>query len=379
MVSKKVVYVFVVGLFLVLSIYIVSAKHAGWHFWGPDVQEAPFDATVSIANSPPTIVSWTEPDFDTSNGGIDAWPPTSCGTTTVVGEGGAPDSDQLGFVVTVTDPNTDSDLDGAAAVTLTVQDLAVSPTVTHVGSCVRIAGSVGGADGVDFRCSFTMDFHDSDTVNWIAEVTATDDPGLAATNDLVQSDGGANYPFFDYGSLFDVDVTDSNDPTVPLDTLEWTGIVVTSTDKNADTNLVVQNCGNGAIDGTNPFNAGANYVTVRGRDLTNSPSTDFMEPDTFMVDQNSDPCTAGQRLDDSASGVDDSGVTPISVLDVAIATGASVTDNIYFCIQAINQVPTRGSSPITSDSYSSSNPPASGWEVNACEAACPYDDVGDDV
>ena len=377
MVNKRVL---MFGIFVVVGLLVVSlvsAKHSFWHVWGEEPREAPFDAEVTLANSAPTITSWTEPDFDTVNAGLDAWPPTSCGTSTIVGEGGVADGNNLGVVVTVTDANTDSDLNAVAVVDIIVQDLPASPTVTHLGSCSLIVASIDGDNDADFRCTFDMDFHDAQAGNWVVEITATDDQAAVATNDGQQSDGGANYPYFTYGSLFDIDITDSDDPTIPLDTLSWSGIQVTSTDVVSTTNLIAQNCGNGAILGTNPHNALDSYITVRGRDLANAAATDLMEPDTFSVDETAAPCNVGQRFDDSASAVNDTGVNPISVLGINVPTGAAVTDSLYFCLEAINQVPTRGNSPITADSYSSTNA-GNSWEVNACETSC-ASDVGDDV
>lgn len=53
---------------LVMSSF-VSANHAWWHPWGEEVKEAPFDASVQLANSPPTIVKLF-PVYDRTTGGV---------------------------------------------------------------------------------------------------------------------------------------------------------------------------------------------------------------------------------------------------------------------------------------------------------------------
>ncbi len=62
--NRKIIYVGFLLVFLVLGILsvvsFVSARHAWWHPWGEEVQEAPFEATVGLANSPPTIVALLE-------------------------------------------------------------------------------------------------------------------------------------------------------------------------------------------------------------------------------------------------------------------------------------------------------------------------------
>jgi hypothetical protein len=127
--------------------------------------------------------------------------------------------------------------------------------------------------------------------------------------------------------------------------------------------------GNEPIDGTGPFNAGDSYITVRGRDLANPGVTDFIEPDTFSVDQLG-TCSTGNLLDNDPSGVDDTGVIAISVVDVAVTIGASVTDDLFFCMEDINPNTFRGGDPITVDSYSSTNA-GNSWEINVCASACP--------
>ncbi len=59
---------------IVLSIVsFVSAKHAWWHPWGEEPQEAPFEASVLLANAPPTIqYIFPVTDVDNSNVAIPA-------------------------------------------------------------------------------------------------------------------------------------------------------------------------------------------------------------------------------------------------------------------------------------------------------------------
>ena len=363
---------FILMIFLFASLGFIFAEE------GELAAAKPADVSVSLSNSVPTIVSWTRPDYDSTNGAtFDAWPPTACSTTTVQRVTGVSE----GLVVTISDANGYSDLDDTASVTVTITgSVTVNPTCTLIGP-----GS--GPNEADFHCTFDMDFFNEGGLsnNWDITVTAvTDDSGGSASGVPLVSDGSATQPYFNFGTLVDLDISDEGDPgDGSLDTLTWSGVQTTSTDVNSDQFLIVRNCGNIDIDGTNGFSASDSYITVRGRDLVNPGATDYMEPDTFFVDEATDSCDTGvgQQLDNVNNLGDDSGIDPISVLDLAIPTGESSNANMYFCLESINpDAPgctpgdatkaCRGKTPITVDSYTTVT---NKWQIDACESGCPSD------
>jgi len=379
--EKRVVLSIVFGLVVISSVLMVSAGIADWFKFGSDdggegELPASTDVSISMSNSAPHIDSWSEPDLDNTLGGIQAWPPTSCTTTTVATGGNS-----VGVDVIVLDSNGDGDLNNVGLVGITVSRGATS----HVGSCTLDASTISGDNSdnfATFNCQFDMDFYDPAAGDWEIEITAQDVPGDPADNNNQQSDGGASYPFFAYESSYDIRVKDDDDPDYITaggsgeDTLAWTGILAEDADvlagipKGAGTGggyLTVQNCGNEPLDGTAPYNAVDSYITVKGFDLSNPGNTDKMEPDTFMVDEAVAACTAGQLLDNADPQTN---IVATPVLDVLVSAGATQEGNLYFCLKDINPGALRGNDPITSDGYSTTNPGGTVWEVNACESGC---------
>jgi len=356
-------------VFLIVFLFAsLSFVYADDELEGELAASKPADVSITLGNSDPDIVSWTRPDYDSTNGAtFDAWPPTACNNpsaTTIERIAGVSE----GLVVTISDANGDNDLDGTAVVTVTVTgSVTVNPTCTLIGT------SIDGDNFADFHCPFDMDFFNEGGLsnNWDITITAaTDDSGGSASGVPLASDGSANRPYFNYGTLVDLEISDDGDPgDGSLDTLTWSGIQATSTDVDANEYLIVQNCGNIAIDGSSSFSASDSYITVKGRDLVNSPTTDYMEPDTFFVDQAIGSCTGdtGQQLDNIDEG-DDTNVVAISVLDVGIPTGASSTNNMYFCLNDINSNTYRGNDPITIATYTTLT---NKWDIDACETGCP--------
>ena len=116
---------------LIVSIISVSAGIADWFKFGKDTDlegELPSEADVSItmANTPPTIDSWTEPDDDTGTGGIQAWIPTACNNPTATNV--KREAGKEVVVVTISDPNGQGDLDSGTVdqVDITVSKGAVT-------------------------------------------------------------------------------------------------------------------------------------------------------------------------------------------------------------------------------------------------------------
>jgi hypothetical protein len=375
--SKKGVRVLVT--LVIVSILAISLVSAGfWDLFKKDGGEGlegelevakPADVSITMANSLPFIESWTEPDWDTTVGGINPWTPTACNSPSATRVMRDAINNREGAVVTISDANSDSDLDTTAAVTMTV----TKGAVTHTATCTLIAATIDGDNYADFSCYFDMDFYDLEGSDWSILVTATDDIGDSASNNNVPSDGGASYPFFTYGSLLDIDIDDSDLPST--DTIKFGGIAADSANVEASNYIITNNCGNRGVSAT-----GINYITVKGLDLANPGSTDFMEPDTFSVDDlsilhNLDPngaCndgayTGAQLLDNDAVVAS---IVTTNVLDATLAIGDSITPSperdLYFCLEDINPSTYRGNDPITVDSYSTMNAGVN-WEINAVE------------
>jgi hypothetical protein len=362
MVSKRGLFsvFFVVVLVLLLSVFFVIAQD--------ESDLAPFDAELVLGNSAPHIESWTEPDFDTTTSTvINAWTPSACALTTVTTNTG---NDERGVDVTVSDLNGETDLDTTATVSLTITK-AGQPT--RAGTCLLDATSIGDASPLEaiFECTFDMQYYDVEGVadpgdaGWIITVSADDDTGAIADNDGQASQGIAalpdpNYPFFSYGTLPDVDLTDSDDPTLPLNTLRWTGLDVSSSNEVADNNMVIQNCGNVVLDAVTSF------IQIVGEDMgsnTALPNTDLIRPDSFDIDFDATACVGGQTLADG---------TPINVAGISLVIGTdaspTVTDDAFFCLTDINNPEELPDHPITVtvDSYIAVSP----WQLNACETGC---------
>lgn len=359
---------------LLISISLVSAGIKDWFSFGDDSElegelASQADVSVTLANSIPHIENWTEPDWDYvgSPGAVDAWPPVSCGTSTV--QNGLNGGNARGIIVTISDANSDSDLDTSAAVDIQIKDDPSVPTVTIDGSCSLAAGTIDGDNFADFDCTFDMEFYHLPASDWVIEVIAATDDNAASADNVNQQSAGGSYPYFTYGSLYDIDLKDSDDVSYSSgdDTLLFSGVAADTTDKDADNNLDVQNCGNEQLDGTSPYGAGDSYVTVKGFDLSNPGDTDKMEPDTFSVDETATPCNSGDLLDNN---VVIGNILKTPVINVALTPGASVEDSMYFCLEDINPSTLRGNDPITVDSYSTANLGGTQWQINACESGC---------
>jgi len=346
--SKKVVAgVMVLGV-VMISVGLISA---GWFSdlfkFGSDDDDLEgelaesLDVSITMANNPPHIESWTEPVGFFSSGDCDL------PTTTVP------------ITVTVSDPNGDDDLN-TGSVTIKFTKVGESDRPVTPFSC-----SAGTPDGdalnlLDFTCVIDMYYYDAPG-DWEINVYAEDNAGTPADNGGGSgsqiSDGGVDYPYFTYGNYLAVRLQDSNDPDANTaggtgqDTLEWAGISATSIDVDGTNNLIVENCGNVEISAS-----GSSWLSVLGRDLESATdpvvNPDLIEPDSFLVDETVAPCTAGQELNKPASELDINGAT--------LLRGSGATRNLYFCIQSIN--PTGGA--ISADSYTTQSTP-NNWELNA--------------
>jgi len=336
-IKKRVLLGMVFGI-MILSIVSVSAGWRDWFTFGEEEEglegelAESADVTITMANAPPTIQSWTQPTPTTV---------TACSVTLIT------------FTVTMFDDNGDSDLVGGAS--------GVSVNLTRTGEQDRpaipaacIPGTPNGDKLLVFSCSVNMQFYDQ-TGDWTITVTATDSAGDSATNSPQASDGGVNYPYFPYGSLLAIELADTNDPTVPLDTLQWTGVTSSTVNDRSDTDMIVTNCGNVDITAS-----GTSWLSIIGRDLISATdpitNTDKIEPNSFLVDENTlpDPCGLGQTINKPAADLNIDGAS--------LLRGAAQTRNLYFCIGSIN--PT--GSAVSADNYETQASP-NNWGIDASE------------
>ena len=191
-IAKMFVVSFLLGILLVSSVSFASAKHAWWHPFGDEPQEAPFDASVQLANSPPTIVKLF-PVYDRTTGGVAQGADNDGEVTPVAALSADP-----GFVFAVVrfivdDPN---HLPGTpdlsltpAVITMGAQTAAVSQTAVQITS--PPTGILCTGPGCRNRDAATGIFPTGAT----AACTGTNCGGVVANN---CNDGAGTSP---YGSL----------------------------------------------------------------------------------------------------------------------------------------------------------------------------------
>lgn len=369
---------------LFISLSLVSAKHAWWHAWGEEPREAPFEATVTLANSAPTIVSWNEPDADTVTAGIQRYRPICAlgGTITNVVTDTAATPPTRGLIVTVSDPNGCGDLtDGIVTAYFSKGGVnrpgGGSPSPV---TCVLDAPSCSGTS-VNFNCpAITMQHYDVTGSDWIVTVTARDGPtadpnSLIATNSprVSVAPSDPTYPHFFYGSLGCIELQDSNDPTAPLDTITWTGVSTATTNLESLTSMSIFNRGNVAITNTVDFSSppdavADDYIQIGGSDLQGQATpTNRIRVDSFSLDDittpDPAPCGAGaaeaQLLTIPPPLVNIVG----ALLPLASDAGSSIRP-IYFCIESV-KLP-GGQAGLPTDTYETGA--ANDWTLNAVMA-----------
>jgi len=301
----------------------------------PDSKD--FDVSITMSNAPPVILSWEEP-ID----GVTPFEPTSGLQTAVT------------FEVTMEDDNGWADLsDGVMSVDFSKVGEATRSSI----SCIARGSGVGKE--LIFDCTVPMQFYDATGDDWIITVTA-DDGSDPATNSPKATDTGdlANYPYFTYASLLYISLTDSDAmPTPPI--LVWGGVTASTTDDDADNNIVVKNDGNVDIDA-----AGSSWIKVTGKDLIQNPAGngDVIEPDSFSVDETATPCDpAGIGGVGFGHQLDQLEITPVEVDSADLVRGASSTRDLYFCIEAMN--PTSGAA-VSSATYETG---VSKWIIEGTE------------
>jgi len=338
--------IFLIGV-IIISISFVSANwftdlfKFGQEGDGDTELPESFNVNIQTSNSPPTIVSWTAPDTNLVTPGIQAYLP-NCGSTTTIGT--------TEFKITLSDPNGCADL-ADAQVQVQFSKGGVNRNAAPV-TCTAIGAGTCTGNNLQFDCNskISMQFYDAQG-DWVITVTATDGTDPASNSPKV-SDGTSNYPFFTYGSKVCIELSDSDDPTVPLDTLKFSGVSATSTNKQADNNMIVANKGNIGID------AVTSYLQILGHNLVGQTSgnTNQIEETSFRVDETDPAC-------------DQNGPTLTEVLqkipEALLLTGAATDVDLFFCIEQMN-LPS-GQTGLVSDTYESGESP---WEIWACETGC---------
>jgi len=332
--GMRVLNIVIVSLLLISCISLVSAGFWSNLFGGgadPDLEgelPASFEVGITMENQAPTIDSWTVP-----SGG-----PTSCTTTAL-----------STFTVTISDPDGEGDLVDGGVVTAQFSNGGTNRPAAAVTCTVGATG--GDPDIIDFTCpSITMEYYDDGGVGdpWTVTINSTDGTTVATNNvpvagtQISQGVGHATYPHFVYTSTSIFDLRDDNDPTAPLDTLTWSGVTTTTSNAEAERDLISENCGNVAFTSTD----------LTAYELTDAATSTNIEQDSFStVVADNTPCDGGQALLKS-------GALTVTGSGITVSTGAASTIIFYFCLEDIN--PDGDPDPIEVGTYTSG---ASPWDL----------------
>jgi hypothetical protein len=372
MVNKKLAYGFAFGFLIVLSVFIVSAKHNAFHFWGEDPELAPFDATVQLSNVPPVIVKFIAAFEDEDSNGVD----DDAGAVTVagriLGDAGGSEGDGLKIVklkFTVSDIDNVADSNGidlpggvggpAIAVGTNIIVSITNPANNNLGnvlsaSSCTTASCFGNADCNDqtsttkeraYACDITMNYFDPRTTNagaaaadyWTIDVQVFDSTGV--NNDQkVSGNSGFNVLANDY-----IYYNTISSVSVPAGTtLAWTGLDINLPDRAADggSDLIMENAGNIQINSEDVI---AEDLVDDGVPANSLLGTAFSADDTIGgaagggsgacdVPGGGGPLTAGAQI------LTNDGITPVNFPIVIAYTGAGVaTDRstMFYCIYPV--------------------------------------------
>lgn len=351
--KKRVVLGVMMGVVLMLSIIVVSAAIHELFKGGDDSDLEgellePADVSISMANSDPVIESWTLGKKDGVNSGwsvSNACQSLSIVTGTPVGA--------IGVDVVVSDPNGDGDLSGTTADITLTQGL---ETIFGDDACVVIASTIDGDNEATLRCTFTLNFYNL-AGYWDITINDFDDNlGSAFVSQSSVADEDLTYPKFLVNPFAAIEIKDSGDVSYSVGdkTLDFINVEISSVNKEADNNLVVQNCGNEAVDSVTSF------IQVRGDNLRGADDISLMLPSTFKFDDVTPACTSGIGLTTS----------DVNVAGLILNVGASSTDkDIYFCIAGVlpTTLPTQAYSTTAPGGSSNPNTP---WQVNICTTSC---------
>lgn len=343
-----------VGIFLgVIILLIVPMASAGIFGWFKEkVQMGPgFNVSITMANSAPTIVNWTSP----LNGGTPFRPSClSYGPNISIG---TPNSGV--FNVTISDPNNCGDFTSGGWVRVYVHRNGVyrngGSSPVYSSNCALIASTCTGQTDMDvvYDCSglVNMTFYDNSSTNWIINVSANDGDDFALNNGQ-QSNGSIGYPNFTYGVFPCPELMDDNDPTAPLDTIQWTGVNLQFT-RNATslTNLTTRNWGNLFIDQISGF------MQIKAGNLNTTGVVDEINVSSFGVDELTDPCHAAGRQTLQNYSINVSGAS----LPIGTDSNPNRNETFYFCLA--QPTPKSGSTLTSGDYVSKPNE----WEINLCQ------------
>lgn len=356
---------------IMLSIAGVSA---GWFKdlfqFGEDREDlegelpASYTSSVTIANSAPTIVSWTEPDSDTVTAGIQAYIPTCNNnpSATLVEEN--PGANRIGVKVTISDPNGCEDVRADGVVTMYFY----KGTVNRPGggtpapvTCTAPPTCTG--NNVEFTCpGVSMNYYDVTGTDWIIRVSATDGTSPATNNNKI-SDGTANFRYLQYATIPCIHLEDSDDPTFPTDTIAWAGVTPGQTNLESSPYMKVFNDGNVAVTSLLPYSSTGSYLKVSGSSLIGIANpTQNIPVGSFSVDEStagSLPCDASplQTLTSTLAYIIPAASGAAS-LSIDTDTPPRVERPLYFCLET---VPTG----LPADSYESTS-----WAIEICTTGC---------
>jgi len=327
-------------------------------------------AKLTVSGSAPVIVSWLEPDEDTTTGtGGDGFTPLPGLGVDIADDGGT----MIGIRISISDPDGCADLtDGNAVVQAYISRAGVNrpgPTTDDKVSCTttELPGTCSG--NVLFTCnSIHMEFWDVAASDWVINVDVDDGTGLT---DSQASDGSGNYPYLTYNTANGILLADSGDTDMTTDgdglgedTIGFPGVTTTSTNLDSDPDLRVYNDGNVYYASTE-----AAKIKMLGANLLQEGApgedgiTDEIDISSFSVDETTSACAQGDRVGLTTSEQ----IIPNVDLPVLTAPRVFATDfeELFFCLEQVNRPAGQSTDPLDAGTYSSSS-----WEVNACESSC---------
>ena len=287
------------------------------------VREAP--------NTAPTIDSWT----------INSGSPLSCLPTSI-------NHANNNFKISISDSNGVGDLvdGGEVKVYFEKNSNIYRPPTAPTIPAICTYYSDNGINTAYFDCSVNMNYYD-EPGDWIIHVSATDGELNAINNGQISlGSGHATYPNFYYNTLADVRLTDTNGGESAI--IEWNNpaITVSTINQKANTNLIIENCGNVNIN-----------LQATAQDLDgDSYPADKVAANSFSASVNPIPCDNGQIFDN---------IEPLDFVNIDNSfisksiDGIPQNKNLYFCLEEIK----KDSELLRADTYNSVSP----WDITGVQ------------
>ncbi|MFH1585929.1 MAG: hypothetical protein ABIB79_04120 [archaeon] len=267
-----------IGVLMISLLLVLPLATAGIFDWFKrgEVQEGPYDVSVNVGNTPPTVEKFIAVFEDDAESGIADWIDDDGGVITVAGEiqgdpggnmgdGGTMD---IGFKFTVEDLDGPGDLPWSGGfgaiqlgtnviVTFTepANDVQTAGTNTVTASICEGVSCVGNSDCNDqtagtnellYRCRVPIDYNDPPTIGtadpanmWTIDVQVYDSTGTNNAQANSVDFGTLSVDYIDYWTISSV-------ATPPGTTIIWGNLDINAGDQpsNDGNDLTMQNAGN---------------------------------------------------------------------------------------------------------------------------------------